>query len=75
MEPKQIVTLSRFGFSFERGSAHNSRTMMLTELRMLLAYVDRSEAVRLDYRRAIEEDNCLGKRTGITRTLSYHYLV
>ena len=36
--------LSRFGFSFERGGAHTSRTMMLEELGALLTYVDRPEA-------------------------------
>lgn len=65
----------RFGFSVERGGAHTSRTMMLEELRALLSYVNRPEAVKADYLRAIDEENCLGKRSGITRRLTYRHLV
>ena len=67
--------LSRFGFSFERGGAHTSRTMMLEELGALLTYVDRSEANKSDYLQAIDDENCLGKRSGKTRTLTYRHLV
>lgn len=67
--------LSRFGFSFERGGAHTSRTMMLEELGTLLTYVDRPEADKSDYLQAIDDDNCLGKRSGKTRTLTYRHLV
>ena len=67
--------LSRFGFSFERGGAHTSRTMMLEELGALLTYVDRSEAEKSDYLQAIDDENCLGKRSGKTRTLTYRHLV
>ena len=66
--------LSRFGFSFKRGGAHTSRTMMLAELGSLLAHVDRPEAGRNDYLRAIDDENCLGKRSGITRMLTYRHL-
>lgn len=54
--------LSRFGFSFERGGAHTSRTMMLEELGALFTYVDRPEAEKCDYLQAIDDENCLGKR-------------
>ncbi|MBD3750759.1 MAG: hypothetical protein IE931_14855 [Sphingobacteriales bacterium] len=67
--------LSRFGFSFERGGAHTSRTMMLEELGALLNYVDRPEAEKSDYLQAIDDENCLGKRSGKTRTLTYRHLV
>lgn len=67
--------LSRFGFSFERGGAHTSRTMMLEELGALLTYVDRPEAEKSDYLQAIDDENCLGKRSGKTRTLTYRHLV
>lgn len=67
--------LSRFGFSFERGGAHTARTMMLEELKVLLTYVDRSEADKSDYLQAIDDENCLGKRSGKTRTLTYRHLV
>jgi hypothetical protein len=67
--------LERFGFSFKRGGAHSSRTMMLEELRELLAYIDNPEAGRVDYLTAIDEENCLGKRSGKTRILTYRHLV
>ena len=67
--------LSRFGFSFERGGAHTSRTMMLEEMGILLTYVDQPEAEKSDYLQAIDDENCLGKRSGKTRTLTYRHLV
>lgn len=67
--------LTRFGFSFERGGAHTSRTMMLDELRTLLSYVDQPHSDKTDYLRAIDDDNCLGKRSGKTRILTYRHLV
>ena len=67
--------LSRFGFSFKRGGAHSSRTMMLEELEVLLAYVDRPEADESEYLHAIDDENCLGKRSGKTRILTYRHLV
>ncbi|MEI6519800.1 MAG: hypothetical protein WCO98_07135 [bacterium] len=67
--------LARFGFSFARGGVHTARTMMLEELRGLLSYVNRPDAVKTDYLRAIDEDNCLGKRSGKTRILTYQHLV
>ena len=67
--------LERFGFSFKRGGAHSSRTMMLEELGTLLAYVDNPEAGKTDYLHAIDEENCLGKRSGKTRILTYRHLV
>jgi hypothetical protein len=66
--------LDRFGFRFERGGTHSSRTMMLDELTALLSYVDRSEAKKADYLHAIEAENCLGKRSGKTRRLTYRHL-
>ena len=66
--------LSRFGFSFERGGAHTSRTMMLEEMGTLLTYVDQPEAEKSDYLQAIDDENCLGKRSGRTRTLTFRHL-
>lgn len=74
VEPK-INSLSRFGFSFERGGAHSSRTIMLDELGKLLSHVRSSEASKADYLHAITEENCLGKRSGKTRMLTYRHLV
>ncbi|MCY4268708.1 MAG: hypothetical protein OXE80_00860 [Gammaproteobacteria bacterium] len=67
--------LSRFGFSFKRGGAHTSRTMMLEELGTLLAHVNQPDASKADYRRAIVDENCLGKRSGKTRVLTCKHLV
>lgn len=67
--------LTRFGFRFERGGAHSSRTMMLEELISLLSYVDNPEVSKEDYLHAIDEENCLGKRSAKTRTLTYRHLV
>lgn len=67
--------LSRFGFSFERGGAHIARTMMLEDLRALLACVDRTDADKNEYLHAIENDNCLRKRSAKTRKLTYCHLV
>ncbi|MBS1911243.1 MAG: hypothetical protein JST22_04595 [Bacteroidetes bacterium] len=69
-----VERLARFGFRFGRGSTHTSRTLMLQELSTLLSYVDRSDAAGADYRHAIEEENCLGKRSGKTRRLTYRHL-
>lgn len=71
----EAESLTRFGFSFERGGAHTARTMMSQELGTLLAYVGRPDATRPEYMQAISEENCLGKRSGKTRILSYRHLV
>jgi hypothetical protein len=49
--------------------------MMLEELGALLTYVDRPEAEKSDYLQAIIDENCLGKRSDKTRTLTYRHLV
>ena len=48
--------------------------MMLEELRGVLSYVDRPNARKEDYRRAIDDENCLGKRSGKTRMLTHRHL-
>lgn len=68
-------SLSRFGFKSGRSGAHLARTIMLDELGSLLAYVDRPEATKADYLRAIDDHNCLAKRSGKTRLLTYRHLV
>jgi hypothetical protein len=66
--------LTRFGFRRQRSSTHTSRTMMLEELRGVLSYVDCPEAGKVAYRRAIDDENCLGKRSSKTRLLTYRHL-
>jgi hypothetical protein len=67
--------LGRFGFSFERGGAHLSRTIMLEELGALLSFVNNPDAAKIDYLNVIDTENCLGKRSGKTRILTYRHLV
>lgn len=61
--------LKSMGFRWGQKGTHTSRTIMLAELRLLLA-TSRSEAIREDYIHAIQEENSLGKRTVSTRRLS-----
>ena len=72
---KKNNQLFRFGFSYKRGGTHTSRTMMLEDLGALLAYMNRPEAKKGDYFQAIYNDNCLGKRSGKNRVLTYRHLV
>jgi len=67
--------LSSVGFSFERGGAHVSRTIMLDELISLFEYVDGLCATKDQYAKAIIDDNCLGKRSVKTRNLTFRHLV
>ena len=66
--------LELLGFSFERGGVHTARTMMLAELRALLSFVDATDAAKTDYLEAIQTTNCLGKRSGKTRALTFRHL-
>lgn len=67
--------LTRFGFRSERGGTHTSRTMMLEDLRTLLSHLSDHKTTKADYLRAIDEENCLGKRSGKTRELTARHLV
>ncbi len=67
--------LTKFGFRFNHGGAHLSRTMMLEDLSSLLGYINDPNANKKAYLRAIKADNCLGKRSGKTRELTSRHLV
>ena len=69
------MDLENFGFRIERGGAHGARSMMLNELETLLAYVDLPGATQSNYRNAIVSENCLGKRSVKSRTLTFRHLV
>ena len=75
MKTETTEYLSKFGFSLDKGGAHNARTMMLEDLHLLLSCVTTPEATKQDYIAAIENDNCLGKRSGKSRTLTARHLV
>ncbi|UBU61063.1 hypothetical protein LDB30_08015 [Acidithiobacillus ferrooxidans] len=64
----------RLGFSYKRGGVHTARTVMLADLRALLSFVDAADAAKGDYLEAIQTANCLGKRSGKTRTLTFQHL-
>jgi hypothetical protein len=73
-ESKHNNKLERLGFSFERGGVHTARTMMLIELRALLSFVGAADAAKADYLEAVQTANCLGKRSGKTRALTFRHL-
>ena len=62
-----------WGFRVGERGTHTSRTIMLQELSHVLDAAPR-DASRHDYKRAVLDDNCLGKRTTATRKLSFHRL-
>lgn len=66
--------LSQLGFRFGIGGAHASRTLMLDDLRVVLADVP-VDAPRSEYADAVVVRNVLGKPTRNTRELAYKYLV
>ena len=70
----QSDDLNIFGFRHKRSGVHLARTMMLRELRLLLSFVDDLQAEKSSYFQAIEEKNCLGKRSGKTRQLTARHL-
>lgn len=63
----------RLGFDNGPGGTHTSRTMMLSELQLLLAACPAS-ATYEEYREAILEENCLLKQTATTRLRSLRAL-
>lgn len=67
-------SLIKFGFKFGRSGAHDSRTMMLPELRVLFACTQVSDE-RQQYREQITDLNCLDKPTSRARKLTAEHLV
>lgn len=63
------IGLRDAGFRSGDKGTHTSRTIMLAELRAVLASRE-PDASRDDYLAAIHKDNCLGKRTAATRKSS-----
>ena len=63
------LLLTKFGFGFSKRSVHVARTLMLTDLSMLLEAVPQPTSED-DYKQAIIDDNCLGKRAANTRQIS-----
>lgn len=69
-----LMPLPDLGFKNTAGGAHTSRTMMLGELALLLDACA-PDSPQADYRQAVVDLNCLGKRSGNTRALTWGHLV
>ena len=63
----------KYGFISKSVGPHNSRTMMLAELRLLLAACPQSTTLE-EYRSAVVDENVLLKKTVATRISSFHWL-
>src|SRR5947209_11015267 len=64
---------NEYGFVNEPVGAHSSRTMMLAELRLLLAACQQSASLE-EYRSAIIDENVLLKQTVATRKATFRWL-
>jgi len=67
------AVLKKLGFRFGKSSTHLRRTIMLEDLELLLEAIPKATDVK-EYITAIEDQNCLRKRTEITRKYSGQYL-
>ncbi len=67
--------LEQFGFTFSKSGAHTARTYMLEDLETLLQYVKGTQSSQGVYIHAIEDDNCLNKRTKKTRSITTRHLI
>ena len=76
-EPAPLVLIpeatERFGFSPNQTGGHMARSMMLPELAQLIRILP-PESTPADYRRAIVEENALGKPTFSSREKTYRHL-
>ena len=71
--PGSNRSVESFGFKVSDGGAHISRTIMLSEIGRLLA-TTRPEASMEDYRRAVVDENVVGKATETTRQKTFRHL-
>ena len=69
-----LMIRPNLGFKTTAGGAHASRTIMLAELALLLDACP-ERATQGQYREAVVDLNCLGKRSASTRTLTWGHLV
>lgn len=67
------TTLECLGFMTRRGGVHASRTIMLEELTKLFDWVEAGSLLTA-YQAAVQDHNCLGKRSGRTRQLTARHL-
>jgi len=70
---RRQVLLTQLGFRFGINGPHAARTMMLDDLRALMAHT-RPQASRADYVSAVVDTNVLGKPTRKARELALRHL-
>lgn len=68
------MSSNKLGFKTEGSGPHLARTIMLQELSTLFENVDDPEASIEQYQEAIIDKNCLGKKSGNTRKLTFGHL-
>lgn len=73
MSASRQALLSRLGFRFGINGPHAARTMMLPDLRVLLASTP-PQAMRADYLAAVVQGNLLGKPSHKARQLALRHL-
>ena len=73
MTKRRQELLAQLGFRFGINGPHAARTMMLDDLRVLLAHIP-PQATRAQYASAIVEDNLLGKPTHKARELAFRHM-
>lgn len=66
--------LTQAGFNRNGTSAHYARTMMLDELEALLAAEPDESARRGRYQACVARENCLAKRSAISREITFRHL-
>jgi len=74
LSPSFSARLEPFGFSAKLTGGHMARSMMFEEMRILQESLP-LEAKKEDFKRAIVEENILGKPTQSSREKSFHHLV
>lgn len=73
MTEERQALLEQLGFRFGISGPHAARTMMLDDLRLLLAHTP-PQATRADYTSAVVDVNVLGKPTRKARELALRHL-
>lgn len=74
MTEERQALLTQLGFRFGLNGPHAARTMMLEDMRLLMAHVPVG-ATRADYAAAVVNDNVLGKPTKKARELALRHLI
>ena len=73
MTEQRQALLTQLGFRFGMNGPHAARTMMLDDLRLLMAHTS-AQAIRTEYASAIVDSNVLGKPTRKARELALRHM-